>query len=96
MNNNPKKNETTKKHRKVTKQTNNVQPKNKQTKSAIKQTSKSSKRTKNLLFSYAKSIAPRPKYEAQAVPDKFSEGEFCIKILFLPVAHPELNPMELA
>ena len=35
------------------------------------------------------------KYVVEEVADRFTEGSFDIKILFLPVAHPELNPMEM-
>lgn len=37
---------------------------------------------------------PPPKYLAQELADTFTEGDFHIKIIFLPVAHPELNPIE--
>lgn len=51
--------------------------------------------TKNLMLSWATEIAPAPKYMAQDLADQFTEGDFLIKILMLPVAHPELNPIEL-
>lgn len=47
------------------------------------------------LLEYCRSIYPTPKYAIQKLADQFEEGEFCIKILFLPVAHPELNPIEI-
>ena len=43
----------------------------------------------------ARRLKPTPEYEIQRIADLFAEGEFCIKILFLPVAHPELNPIEM-
>ena len=49
-----------------------------------------------MMLEHAQKIAPDPKYEIQDIADQFEDGEFCIKILFLPVAHPELNPIELA
>lgn len=55
----------------------------------------SRKITKNLMFEHAQTIAPAPKYRAQDLADQFEDGEFSIKILMLPVAHPELNPIEL-
>lgn len=50
---------------------------------------------KSQLLEYARSIYPAPKYKIQKIADKFSTDEFDIKILFLPVAHPELNPIEM-
>ena len=40
-------------------------------------------------------ICPQPQYQIQAIADSFSTDTFHIKILFLPVAHPELNPIEM-
>lgn len=53
------------------------------------------KKTKAQLLLYAKSIYPSPRYKIQKIADKFRDGEFEICILFLPVAHPELNPIEM-
>lgn len=53
------------------------------------------KKTKSQLLEYAKKIYPNPKYKIQKIADEFTSGEFHIKVLFLPVAHPELNPIEL-
>ena len=38
---------------------------------------------------------PIPKYKIQKIADKFEKSGFQIKILFLPVSHPELNPIEM-
>ena len=55
----------------------------------------SRKVTKSILMDHAKRIAPIPKYVVQDLADSFSDGDFCIKILFLLVAHPELNPIKM-
>ena len=52
-------------------------------------------KVKQDLLIRARSIYPSPKYKIQKIADEFSSEDFCIKILFLPVAHPELNPIEL-
>ena len=52
-------------------------------------------KSKSQLLEQAKKIYPAPKYKIQKIADKFQEGDFSIKILFLPVAHPELNPIEM-
>ena len=49
-------------------------------------------KSKSQLLEQVKKIYPAPKYKIQKIADKFREGDFSIKILFLPVAHPELNP----
>ena len=36
-----------------------------------------------------------PTYKIQKIATKFNKGDFQIKILFLPVAHPELSPIEM-
>ena len=41
-------------------------------------------------------IAAPPKYEIQRLADSFTLDGFSIKILMLPVSHPELNPIELS
>ena len=51
--------------------------------------------SKNELLEQAREIYPSPIYKIKKIADKFSEGDFEIKILFLPVAHPELNPLEM-
>lgn len=38
---------------------------------------------------------PPPIYKIQKIADKFETNELKLKILFLPVAHPELNPIEM-
>ena len=38
---------------------------------------------------------PSPKYKVQKIADKFESGSFNIKIRFLPVAHSEINPIEM-
>ena len=52
-------------------------------------------KTKHQLLDHAKKIYPTPKYKIQKIADKFEQEGFSIKILFLPVAHPELNPIEM-
>ena len=51
--------------------------------------------TKSLLYAHAVRICPQPQYQIQAIADSFSTDTFHIKILFLPVAHPELSPIEM-
>ena len=51
---------------------------------------------KSVLLEHRLRFAPDPKYEIQAIVDQFIEGEFPIKIIFQPISHPELNPIELA
>lgn len=43
----------------------------------------------------AKKQYPVPKYKIQKIADKYHEGNFSINILFLPVAHPEFNPIAI-
>ena len=43
----------------------------------------------------ALSIYKTPKYTIQKIADKFQNDDGHIKVLFLPVAHPELNPIEM-
>ena len=43
----------------------------------------------------AKEIYPNSVYKLQKIADKFTRGSFHIKMIFLPVAHPELNPIEM-
>jgi hypothetical protein len=50
--------------------------------------------TKNQIFASCEKVTPEPKYQVQELADKFESGDFNIKILMLPVAHPELNPIE--
>lgn len=50
---------------------------------------------KIILLERAKSAALNPKYVSQEIVGTFSEGYFSIKILFLPVDHLELNPIEM-
>ena len=38
---------------------------------------------------------PPPIYKIQKIADKFETNDFKLKVLFLPVAHPELNPIEM-
>ena len=47
------------------------------------------------LLSQARIVYPSPKYEIQKMADKFESGIFSIKILFLRVAHIELNAIEM-
>ena len=44
---------------------------------------------------HARSLKPTPVYEIQRIANTFTSGDFSINILFLPVAHPELNPIEM-
>jgi hypothetical protein len=50
--------------------------------------------TKNQSFASCEKVTPEPKYQVQELAYKFESGDFNIKILMLPVAHPELNPIE--
>ena len=52
-------------------------------------------KTKHQLLHHARKIYPTPKYKIQKIADKFETETFSIKILLLPVAHPELNPIEM-
>lgn len=47
-----------------------------------------------MLFQYAETITPLPKYLAQEVAENFTDSAFHIKLIVLSVAHPELNPIE--
>ena len=51
--------------------------------------------TKIQLLDYAREIYPSPKYKILKIADKFETGTFSTTILLLPVAHPELNPIEM-
>ena len=48
------------------------------------------KKLKSQLLELAKNIQPAPKFLAQEIADKFG-----VVILFLPIGHPELNPIEM-
>jgi transposase len=50
--------------------------------------------TKAQLFSQCEAITPPPKYLAHKLADKFESGDSNVKIVMLPAAHPELNPIE--
>ena len=50
------------------------------------------KKTDIQLFDHGR-IHPNPKYKIQKIADNFEKDVFSIKILFIPVAHPELNPI---
>ena len=52
-------------------------------------------KTNKQILEEARRLKPTPAYEIQKIADSFEIGDFCIKILFLPVAHPELNPVEM-
>ena len=54
-----------------------------------------SRKTKHQLLDYPRKVYPCPNCKIQKVADKFEKEGFAIKILFLPVAHPELNPIEM-
>jgi hypothetical protein len=51
-------------------------------------------KTEAQLFWLCEAVTPPPKYLAQELVEKFESGDFNIKILMLPVAHLELNPIE--
>lgn len=53
------------------------------------------KKTKSQLLEWTRKIYPTPKSKIQKLADKFTRENFEIKVLFLPVAHPELNPIEM-
>ena len=53
---------------------------------------KTSKR-KNELLSRAREVHPSPTCKIRKIAKIYTIGMFHIKILFLPVAHPELNPV---
>ena len=53
------------------------------------------KKTNNELLKRAREINPMPAYKIQRIATKFNERDFQIKILFLPVARPELNPIDM-
>ena len=52
-------------------------------------------KSKAQIFEEAIGCYPGPKYKVKELADSFMDGEFEIKILFLPIAHPELNPIEM-
>ena len=54
-----------------------------------------SRKTKHQLLDYARKVYPYPKYKIQKIADKFKKEGFAIKVLCLPVAHPEPNPIEM-
>ena len=47
-------------------------------------------RSKLLLLQKSRHVYPNPKYKIQKIASRFD-----IKILFLPIAHPELNPLDM-
>ena len=53
------------------------------------------KKTKAQLLEEARRIYPSPTYKIQKMARKFETSTFKLKVLFLPVAHPELNPIEM-
>ena len=53
------------------------------------------KKTKIKLLDHARRMYPNPKYKLLKIADKFEKGDFSINILFLPVSHPESNPIEM-
>ena len=53
------------------------------------------KKSKHQLLDFVRGIHPSPKYNIQKIAEKFTTESFQIKILFLPVAHLELNPIEI-
>ena len=52
-------------------------------------------KTNRQMLQEAHRLKPAAVYEIQRIADTFATGNFCIKVLFLPVAHPELNPIEM-
>ena len=53
------------------------------------------KKTRAQFLTEARRIYPLPKYKIQKIAYEFETERFSIKILFLFVAHPELNPIEM-
>ena len=53
-------------------------------------------KTKNELLERAREIYPKPTYKIQKISKNFIAGNFEVKILFLPVAHPEIYPIVIA
>ena len=53
------------------------------------------RKTKHQLLDYVRRVYHFPNYEIQKIADNFEKEGFAIKILFLPIAHPELNPIEM-
>ena len=53
------------------------------------------KKKRNELLEQAREIYPMHTYNIQKIAIKFDGGEFQIKILFLPLAQPELNLIEM-
>lgn len=53
------------------------------------------RKTRRQLLECARSYFRTPKYAIQKIADKFEDEHGHIKIIFLPVAHPELNPIEM-
>ena len=53
------------------------------------------KKTNVQLFEYARSIYHSPKHKIHKLADKFETATFSFKILFLSVAHSELNQIEM-
>lgn len=51
---------------------------------------------KKQLFEEAVQCHPGIEFEVQKLSDQFSTDKFNIKVLFRPVAHPDLNPIEMA
>ena len=47
------------------------------------------------MLDHAKKICRAPRYQVQEISDRFSRPMFHINILFLPVAHLEMNPIEM-
>jgi transposase len=53
--------------------------------------------TQKELFNFCGPLQPTPVYAAQSWINTFNAAEDTdLKVLFLPVAHPQLNPIELA
>ena len=52
-------------------------------------------KTNTQLLKHKRSLKPALVYEIQRIPDTLACGDFSIKIPFLPVAYPELNPIKM-
>lgn len=50
--------------------------------------------TKAFLFAHDVTMESEEKHKAQGLADNNNYGELNIKVIFLPVAHPKLNPIE--
>ena len=52
-------------------------------------------KTKFQLIQEARKCYRGPTYKVQELANSFQQGDFEIEVLFLPIEHPELNPIEM-